>query len=104
MDLRELKKECRRAVDVLVRDHGYIRDAFTPADGTETLYAPTDLDTRFQQHGFIEPGVHKGTLVHWYRASYEYDEWDCELPSQLLSEIEFWSKFDPADLQPESVT
>lgn len=98
MDLRKLKKECKKAVEVLVRDHGYNRDDFTLADGSEALYAPVDLETRFVRHGFIEPGVLKGTLVRWYRCSYEYDEWDCELPSETLREIEFWSKITPEEV------
>lgn len=99
MDLRELKKRCKAAVDVLVKDHGYRRDDFTPADGEETFYAPPDLNERFVRNGFIDPGVHKGTLVRWYRCSYEYDEWDCELPSEILRDIEFWASRTEADLQ-----
>lgn len=91
MDLRLLKAKCKRAVDVLVREHGYSRDRFTPADGSETFDAPSDLDAKFVRNGFIEPGVHKGTLVYWYRCSYEYDEWDCKLPSEMLSEIESYA-------------
>ena len=98
MDLRELKKRCKKAVEILVRDHGYQRDQFTTADGSETFYAPSNLDEKHVRNGFIDPGVHKGTLVHWYRCSYEYDEWNCELPSEILSEIEFWAKLTPAEL------
>lgn len=99
MDLRELKKRCRRAVDILVRDHGYRRDQFTPADGSETLYAPSDLDAKYVSGSFIEPGVHRGTLVIWQKCSYEYDEWDCRLPSELLEEIEFWASLTDKQLE-----
>lgn len=97
MDLKALKAECRKAVDVLVKEHGYRRDQFTSADGTETLYAPHDLDQKFTSNGFIEPGVHKGTLVYWHRCSYEYDEWDCDLPSEILRQIEYWAGMTEED-------
>jgi len=98
VDLKELKKQCRAAVKILVRDHGYTLDQFTPADGDEAIYAPSNLDAKYQRHGFIEPGVHKGTPLYWYRSSYEYDEWDCTLPSVILAEIEFWAKLTPEQL------
>lgn len=91
MDLRALKKRCKEAVDVLVRDHGYKREAFTPADGSEAFSAPHDLERRYVWNGWIEPGVLKGTPVHWARCSYEYDEWDCRLPTDILDEIEHWA-------------
>ena len=98
MDLRALKKRCKEAVEILVRDHGYSRDEFTPADGSEALNAPADLDPRFVRGDWIEPGVLKGTLVHWARCSYEYDEWDCKLPTDILDEIRYWENFSDADL------
>ena len=91
MDLRELKKQCRLAVDALVKDHGYKRDQFVKADGSETFDAPTDLAEKYQLNGFIDPGVHKGTLVYWCRCSHEYDEWECKLPSEILADILFWN-------------
>lgn len=98
MDRRALKKRCKEAVEVLVRDHGYDRSGFVPADGSETIDAPADLEDRFVRHGFIEPGVLKGTLVHWARCSYEYDEWDCALPSEILNEITCWETVTDADI------
>lgn len=99
MDLRALKGKCRDAVDVLVRDHGYRREHFSAADGSETFYAPPDLDAKHVRNGFIEPGVHKGTLIYWSRSSYEYDEWDCALPSEMLSQIEFWESLSDDDIK-----
>lgn len=99
MDLAELKAECERAVKVLVAEHGYSLDKFTPADGEESLYAPVDLDEKFVRHGFIEPGVLVGTPVYWARCSYEYDEWDCDLASEILREIEHWAAMMEDDIK-----
>lgn len=99
MDLRALKKRCKEAAEVLVSKHGYPRDSFTPADGRETLNAPADLEPRFVRGDWIEPGVLKGTLVHWARCSYEYDEWDCKLPTDILDEIEFWESVSEDDIR-----
>lgn len=99
MNLRTLKKRCKAAVEVLVRDHGYPRDHFTPADGSETFDAPAGLDARFVRGNWIEPGVLKGTLVYWYRCSYEYDEWDCKLPSEMLDEINHWASMTDEDMR-----
>lgn len=99
MDLRALKKKCKAAVDALVRDHGYRRDAFSPADGSETFDAPSGLEPRFVSNGWIEPGVLKGTLVYWYRCSYEYDEWNCKLPCEMLAEIEHWASMTDDDMR-----
>lgn len=100
MNLRVLKKRCKRAMEVLIAEHGYRRADFASADGSESLYAPLDLDevhVRFREWsedrtylihgGFITPGVLPGTPLLWERTSYEYDEWDARLPSAVLRDI-----------------
>lgn len=104
MDLRALKKRCKEAVEVLVRDHGYSRDAFSLADGSEAFDAPHGLEKRFTWEGWIEPGVLKGTPVYWHRCSYEYDEWDCKLPSEMLDEINHWASMTDEDMRKMAAT
>lgn len=98
MNLRTLKKKCQRAVKELVEKHGYKESDFTPADGSEAIYAPHGMERRFTEWrlrgrvistDFLQPGLLKGTLLYWYRCSYEYDEWDCKLPTDMLEDINF---------------
>lgn len=96
MNLRILKKLCKRAVPILVGQYGYRLESFTVADGSEAIDAPVGMERRFVRHGFIDPGLLKGTPVIWQRVSYEYDEWDCFLPSEILSEHEFWKDWEPS--------
>lgn len=97
MNLRTLKKHCKRAVAVLIEKHGYEASNFTPADGAEAFYAPPKMERRFVRNGFLCPGVLKGTPVIWRRVSAEYDEWDCSLPSELLADIEHWGRLTDED-------
>lgn len=83
--LRDLKRQCREAAEILCRDHGYKMQWFRPSDGSETVYAPALLQKRFKQtcsfgKAYCDPS--KGTLLFWSKTSYEYNEWDCELPTR----------------------
>jgi hypothetical protein len=73
----------------LIHHHGYARSDFDSSDGTEAVYAPKDISKGSQERGFLRPGPKKGTPLVWYRSSYEYDEWDVTLPSDVLAMIEF---------------
>ncbi len=99
MNRRTLKKKCSRAMSVLIAKHGYHAERFHAADGDETIDAPCRMEKRFVRHGFISPGVLKGTMLLWERTSYEYDEWDCTLPTEVLAEIEHWDSLTDADFR-----
>lgn len=104
MNRRTLKKKCQRAVKELVEKHGFKESDFTPSDGEEAICAPVGMERRFTQwrfqgriisSDFLQPGLLKGTPLYWYRSSYEYDEWDCRLPTDMLADIhanEEWAK------------
>lgn len=95
MNRRTLKKLCKRAVPILIAKHRYKPEDFTPADGDESIYAPPGMEKQFVRHGFIELGPLKGTPLLWVKTSYEYDEWDATLPSEMLRDIEFWATWEP---------
>ena len=87
MNRRILKKRCKRAMEILIRDHGYKPAAFRLATGDESIDAPTAMEAQFQRHGFLEPGPLPGTPLLWVRTSYECEEWDARLPCQRLEDI-----------------
>ncbi|CAB4137588.1 hypothetical protein UFOVP326_41 [uncultured Caudovirales phage] len=87
MNLRTLKKRCKLARDILIRDHGYRPKDFTLADGDESIDAPTNMEARFQNYGFLDPGPLPGTPLLWRRTNYEADEWDYSLPCEHLADI-----------------
>jgi hypothetical protein len=90
MNRRTLKKKCKRAMQVLIEVHGYPVSDFARASSDETLDAPPSMEKRFvRSSGFFS--ALKGTWLRWYQCSYEYDEWECELPSEKLREIEFYA-------------
>lgn len=97
MNRRTLKKKCRRAMAILIEQHGYGADSFKPADREEAVYAPAAMERRFVRHGFLNPGPLKGTPLLWTKDSYEYDEWSANLPCEVLNEIEFWQNFEPSE-------
>ncbi len=97
MNRRTLKKKCRRAMEALIARHGYARDSFVASDGGESIYAPPGMERRFDRNGFLDPGPLKGTMLLWQKTSYEYDEWDAALPSEVLREVEFWEVYQPTD-------
>lgn len=94
MNLRTLKKHCRRAVATLIEKHGYKPEDFTPADGSESIYAPPGMERQYVHGSFLDR-VLPGTPLLWQKTSYEYDEWDAYLPSEFLKDLDFWSKFEP---------
>lgn len=96
MNRRVLKKRCKRAMEVLIANHGYRPDQFQRSDGQESIYTPAGMDKQFDERGFLEPGPLKGTPLLWEQVSYEYDEWDAKLPTEVLSDIIFWSNFKPS--------
>jgi len=88
MTLRGLKKRERRAVRKLVKKHGYRRSDFNRSDGTETLYAPSNLKSNRVEFGrFVSPLI--GTLLYWYTSDYYSGEQDVKFPSDVLDEVEF---------------
>jgi hypothetical protein len=92
---RILKKLCKQAVPVLVDRYGFAADAFHPAAGDEAIDAPRGIEPRHQSHGFLHPGPLRGTPLLWERTSWEYEEWDCRLPSEVLADCRFWETFEP---------
>lgn len=103
MNRRTLKKHCIRAKAFLIAKHDYREEAFSPANGEESVYAPTRMERRFVRHGFLDPGPLKGTPLLWERTSYECDDWDCSLPSEILAHIQSWENFDYAEYERASV-
>lgn len=91
MNRRILKKRCKRALAALIEKHGYSAETFIPAQGEESIDAPAGMKGRGVSAGWLNPGPLKGTPLIWRRVTYEYDEWDCFLPSLELAEIEFWA-------------
>lgn len=78
MNVRQLKKQDKKAMAILIGTRGYRREDFGLND--------------------------EGTRVDfWWRCSYEYDEWDCmsayghwlELRSYEHPKCERWLGFDP---------
>ena len=98
MNRRTLKKKCKRAMAVLIEKHGYRPDQFLPADGWEAIDAPKSMEGRFVRRGFLEPGPLKGTPLLWCQVSYECDEWDADLPTRVLADIEFWESMSTEEL------
>ena len=94
MNRRTLKKHCKRAVSALIAEHGFRADQFKPSDGEEAVSTPFGMERQFDRNGFLDPGPLKGTPLLWQRTSYEYDEWDAYLPSQVLNDLKFWADFD----------
>lgn len=95
MNRRILKKRCKHAMEVLIRDHGYLRKDFYRSDGQESVYAPAGMGNRSRavEHGFLEPGPLKGTPLHCVPGGGESPEWSCDLPSEILDDIVMWSFF-----------
>lgn len=97
MNRRILKKQCKRAMRILIERHGYRRDDFVAAEGDESIDAPTNMERRFVKtylpggNSWLHPGPLKGTPLLYEQTSYEYDEWDARLPTHILNEIEFWA-------------
>jgi hypothetical protein len=103
MNRRILKKRCKRAMEILIREHGYKPKDFAPSNGHESVYAPGGMEKqrtrrRWDVEGFLNPGPLKGTPLLWERTSYEYDEWDAKLPTEVLAKIEMWASITPEDL------
>lgn len=89
---RILKKRCKRAMEVLIAEHGYRPADFQPATGEEAIDAPPGMEARFVRRGWMEPGVLKGTPLWWERYSMCNDA-DARLPSTLLADLILWSFF-----------
>lgn len=96
MNRRTLKKHCKRAMEVLIRDHCYHPDDFTLSDGDDSLDAPRGMERRFVRNGFLEPGPLKGTPIVWDKVDYFSNDMDCALPSEVLRDLEFWATFEPS--------
>ncbi|QKV18732.1 hypothetical protein [Oricola thermophila] len=98
--LFDLRLMCERAAKVLVAEHGFRADEFVPADGDETVYAPPGLIHEDSSHPRLKYYCTPlpGTKLYWSYAPLT-GEGDCELPSEILSGIEFWSTFDPDEYQ-----
>jgi hypothetical protein len=96
MNLRILKKHCKRARDVLIQYHGVKPDCFTSADGGESINTPHGMEKRFNRNGWLDPGLLPGTPVYWSEPTYYEGESDCQLPTDLLSEIIMWQHWKPS--------
>lgn len=100
MNRRILKKRCKHAMQVLIREHGYRLDQFAPSNGEETIDLPHGFDKRDRAAyrtefgGWLEPGPLKGTPLLWeHHHTEDADEWDCKLPSEVLQDLIGWSFF-----------
>lgn len=93
MNRRTLEKHCARAMQTLIAEHGYRADQFSPSDGEESIDAPSGMERRFVWRGWLRPGPLRGTMLLWRKTSYETDEWEPILPTQMLADIQLWSDF-----------
>jgi hypothetical protein len=96
MNRRILKKRCKRAMEILIAEHGYSLRDFSPSDGQEAVSAPHAMEKRSVWAAWLQPGPLKGTPMLWRRTSYECDEWDCDLPSEFLRDLIFWTHWRPS--------
>ncbi len=96
MNLRILKKQCKRAREVLIQYHGVKPDCFSSANGSESIDTPHGMEKRFDRRGWLEPGLLRGTPVYWSEPSYYEGESDCQLPTSLLAEIIMWQHWKPS--------
>lgn len=109
MNRRTLKKHCARAMRRLIAEHGFRADQFLPADGGEAVVAPARMERRFVCREFLEPGPLPGTMLLWRRTSYETDEWELMLPTEMLEDIELaagadWSAIAAEAFAPHAAT
>lgn len=88
MNRRILKKRCKRAVEVLIAEHGYRRADFHPSGGEESIDAPPGMEARFVRRGWMEPGALKGTPLYYAPGDREAD---AVLPSSILADLILWS-------------
>lgn len=86
MNRRILKKQCKRAVEILVAHHGYRARDFAPATGDETIDAPIGMERRAVRRGFLEPGPLAGTPLYWSHDYWSQDA-DAYLPTHVLEDI-----------------
>ncbi|MBN8960559.1 MAG: hypothetical protein J0H71_05460 [Rhizobiales bacterium] len=90
MNRRTLKKHCRRAMAILIDQYGYNEKDFQPSNGEETIDAPLRMERRFVRDGWLEPGLLKGTPLHWPIYDHPYDDGGPKLPSDILAELRMW--------------
>jgi hypothetical protein len=90
MNLGGLRRRERQAMHELISRGILKRDEFAMADGdgSETVSAPSDLHKRYARHGYVS-NLLRRTPVVWQKVSYEYDEYDAYLPSEILALHDF---------------
>ncbi len=67
MTRRGLKKACKRAMEILISQHGYRRDEFARAGGEESIDTPAGMRVRGRRvtAAFLDPGPLPGTWLWW---------------------------------------
>ncbi|RVT96206.1 hypothetical protein EOD42_13905 [Rhodovarius crocodyli] len=102
MNRRILKKQCKRAMEVLIQHHGYRASSFKAATGDECIVVlAKGFDRRQLDDGrpepdwaWLHPGPLKGTPLFYRQVNHEHDEWDHKLPTEELADITTdWSGF-----------
>lgn len=94
MNIRAFRKRERRCMRKLIKVGAFAPEDFTPSDGDEAIYAPTDLDERHSHHGFINYGKLTGVPIVWITTGYYEPETDAHLPSRLLAQWRFENETD----------
>ncbi|PVY81075.1 hypothetical protein C7414_102404 [Cupriavidus alkaliphilus] len=100
MNPRIYKKQAKRAVELL-RSFGETPE-FVPSTDESLVYDVLGWKGR-QKMRRTDPACLqaweriKGVPVHWYRCSYEYDEWDFETAIQYWVEWHYWGCVVPDD-------
>jgi hypothetical protein len=105
MNPRQHKKQAKRAMRALIRDHGYRSDNFDPVRQRDdvTIDAPWDMDDRFVEardrakawSGYFCPLP--GTPILWDQDYWTSDA-DPHCPIHVLAECELWANADPDEL------
>ena len=110
MNARIFKKKCKQAMAELIANHGFTEKQFAPCERGETWGYVKKFVARFPKHqrfSYRIAGDHhyiklaKGTPLHSWRCSYEYDEWDIEPAVDTLDGILFWQSPEADKLMDE---
>ena len=77
MNPRIYKKQAKRAVELL-RSHGHDVSGYRPSTDGECIEYPGGWQALFRQAPNVRASWDRmaGVPGQWYRASYEYDEWE----------------------------
>lgn len=102
MNRRIYKKKCKRAVEILIRDHKFKEGHFSPADGDETLDAPGKFDRKHLDRYFSGTYSNyftplRGTMLFWTEDY--YGESDYRGAHDILQEVLYWDSISNEDVQ-----